>query len=86
MKSDNIKLVHRDSKEPIYRRETTLIGEKGDRALNESPGHEETPLDVDPEEAELQVDNEARVQIDKSVKDYIRRNSKLWIRDSLPNA
>ena len=53
MKCDNIKLVHKDSKEPIYRRETTLIGEEGDRALNESPDHEETHFDVDPEEAEL---------------------------------
>ena len=77
LKCDGIKLVHKDSKEPIYRRETTLIGEKGDRALNESPDHDETQLDLDPEEAELQLDNEARVQIDKSVKDYIRRNSKL---------
>jgi hypothetical protein len=41
MKSDDIKLVHKDSKEPIYKRETSLIGEKGDRALNESPTHED---------------------------------------------
>jgi hypothetical protein len=45
--------VHRESNEPVFQREMSLIGEKGDRAANESPNGEESQLQVDPEQANL---------------------------------
>lgn len=35
----------------IYRQESLLIGEKGERAVNESPGFEEDKDELSPEEA-----------------------------------
>ena len=61
MRRDSIKLVHRESNEPVFKRETTQLGERGERALNESPNaaHEESKMEIDPEEATLQVDSQA---------------------------
>ena len=44
MKSGNIVYVHRESNEPMFQKEMTLIGEKGDRAANESPYGEESHI------------------------------------------
>ena len=53
VKSGNIVFVHRESNEPVFQREMSLIGEKGDRAANESPNGEDSQLQVDPEQANL---------------------------------
>ena len=76
MRRDSIKLVDRESSEPVFKRETTRLGEHGERALNESPNaHEESRLEIDPEEATLQVDKQAYEELDQQVKEFIRRNS-----------
>ena len=40
IRSGRIRLIHAETNEPLYKREMTLIGEKGDRAVNESPQEE----------------------------------------------
>ena len=52
MLSENIGLVDKQGK-TIYRRESMLIGEKGQRAMNESPHFEEEEDVPAPEEANL---------------------------------
>jgi len=72
MRKDSIKLVSPKGSH-IFRKETKLLGEKGDRAVNESPVD---PVEGDPadlEEAELEVDNEAFNEVQKSVNEYIRK-------------
>jgi hypothetical protein len=59
--------VHKDSKEPLYKREMTLIGEKGDRAVNESPNETETEHVVDPVDAQLQIDSQAFDELHRKV-------------------
>ena len=60
LRRDSIKLVHRESNEPVFKRQITDLGERGERALNDSPNqHEESKLEIDPEEATLQVDSKA---------------------------
>jgi hypothetical protein len=54
-KKEQIQLVHRESNEPIFKKQLTLIGEKGDRAVNESP-NELDHKDVDPADTKLRVD------------------------------
>ena len=57
IRKEKIKLVHADSNEPVFRRETTLIGEKGDGAVNESHSElEDMNPGIEPEETKLQVD------------------------------
>lgn len=54
--SENIRLAdpNRDNK-PVFKTQMSLIGGKGDRALNESPSANETVADegIQPEEAQL---------------------------------
>ena len=52
-----------------------MIGEKGNRALVESP-HEHDDEDGDPEDADLHADDSALRDIKKEVNEYIRKNSK----------
>jgi hypothetical protein len=59
--------VHKDSKEPLYKREMTLIGEKGDRAVNESPNETETEHVVDPIDAQLQIESHAFDELHRKV-------------------
>ena len=49
VKSGNIVFVHRESNEPMFQKEMNLIGEKGDRAVNESPNAEESQVQADPD-------------------------------------
>jgi len=44
VKTGNIVFVHRESNEPMFQREMSLIGEKGERAANESPVEEESQI------------------------------------------
>jgi hypothetical protein len=53
LRRDNIKLVHKDSNEPVFRRQTTLLGEKGDEALNNDELVEDTFDAIEPHEASL---------------------------------
>jgi len=57
----------------------SLIGGKGDRALNESPSANETVADegIQPEEAQLVTNEEAMQEVKKTVDKVIRRNSVL---------
>jgi hypothetical protein len=73
LRRDNIKLVHKDSNEPVFRRQTTLLGEKGDEALN-SEELEETVDAIDPDEAGLQVEPKAFDEINHQVQAFISRN------------
>lgn len=51
-KKEQIRLVKPESNEPIFKKQLTLLGEKGERAVNESP-HEEDHAEVDPADAKL---------------------------------
>lgn len=74
--AENIKLVNAKSQKPVFQRQLSLLGEKGDQAVNDSPvgGYQDT---VDPEATELRVDNKALADVREQVKNAIRRNSKL---------
>jgi len=74
MANKKIKLVHKDSNEPIYHRQTSMIGEKGDQALNESPC-DDFEEDIEPHEAALEVDEKAFEEVDARVQEFIRSNS-----------
>lgn len=75
VKSENIVLVHKESNEPIYKKEMLLIGEKGERALNESPTGEESTIVVDPDLATLYVKQNAFEEVKQEINEFIRRNS-----------
>ena len=71
---ENIKLLRRDSLEPVFRRELSLIGEKGERAVNESPGGVPDLVDdIEPEDALVDVNPSAENEIRHSVKEYQAR-------------
>lgn len=78
---ENIQLVHRDSLEPVYRREMSIIGEKGDRAALESPAHKaHVDYDADyvkPEDAQLRVSEPALAEVKAEVAQFVRRNSQI---------
>ena len=71
LRKDNIKLVHRESNEPLFRKQTTLLGEKGDAALAEEHEVEET---ISPDEAGLDCEPEALAEINEQVQAFIDRN------------
>ena len=48
---ENIKLVHKDSLEPVFQRQMSEIGEKGVAAAQGPPMQDESLLDCDPEDA-----------------------------------
>mmetsp|Transcript_42868 Transcript_42868/g.56685 ORF Transcript_42868/g.56685 Transcript_42868/m.56685 type:complete len:94 (-) Transcript_42868:117-398(-) len=81
--SGSINLVDKDSKQPVYTRQMSKIGEQGYRAAQGSPGADEL-LDEDdvsqmgpdePDEAELAVKPQAMQEIVKTVDTVIRRDS-----------
>ena len=53
LKNQNIQLVHQNTNEPVYQKELQLIGEKGERAVNESPNGDESQIDVDPAQTKM---------------------------------
>ena len=71
IRSGRIRLIHAETNEPLYKREMTLIGEKGDRAVNESP-QEETQCAVDPMDAQLHIDERAFDELLSRVQEYMR--------------
>jgi hypothetical protein len=75
LRRDNIKLVHKDSNEPVFRKQTTLLGEKGDDALDEQ--HEEDAEAIEPHEAGLHVDPKAFAEINEQVQAFINKNKSM---------
>ena len=73
MKKKLIQLVNKHSNEPMFKKEIALIGEKGDRALNESPQVEQD--EIDPANAKLHVEKEAFDELQSKVDDFIRKNN-----------
>ena len=80
--------MHRDSKNTIFKREMSIIGEKGQKAaVEDSPtlcdqsaaadDHypPESPNKVEPEEADLHMDDQAIHEVGHEVKEYVRRTS-----------
>jgi len=67
-------LVKKNTGEAIFRKETQLLGQKGDRALNETPKENQEADLHDPSDADLLVDPEAFSNVQKSVNDYIRKS------------
>jgi hypothetical protein len=51
-KKEQIRLVKPESNEPVFKKQLSLIGEKGERAVNESPNEEEH-AEVDPADTKL---------------------------------
>ena len=85
IRQGQIRLVDVRSKEPLYRKEMLLIGDKGDRAANESP-YEETQFAVDPMDAQLHIDERALDELHSRVEEYLRRNSRPeWFRMAFLN-
>ena len=72
LRRENIKLVHKDSNEPVFRKQTTLLGEKGDDALEEQ--HEEEGEAIEPHEAGLHVEPKALDEINRQVQAFISKN------------
>jgi hypothetical protein len=68
-----IKLRHKNSNEEVFTRQMSLIGEKGQAAADDDD--DELHEDLDPEDAQLDVDDEATAAITKTVGDVVRRNS-----------
>lgn len=59
--AENIRLVHKKSQKPVYQKQLSLLGEKGDRAANDSPGGYSD--NVDPDQTEIRVDNKALAEV-----------------------
>jgi len=74
--SGDIALVNTQNK-PVFRKSLTLIGEKGKRAVNESPNFEDEHEDevCEPEQARLRMQPSVISEISAGVHDYVRRNS-----------
>ena len=54
VKKKTIQLVDKDSEEPVFQKEMQLIGDKGDRVINESPDFQEDHSTIkDPNNAKL---------------------------------
>ena len=69
--------MHKDSNEPIFRREMTRIGEVGDRVLNDSPDERNPSPTHALEDANLEIDNSALEEVKTEVVEFIRRKSTL---------
>ena len=67
-----MKLVHKDSFEPVFEKQMSEIGVKGAAAAD---GPDESLLDGDPEEAKLVATQEALQEVGKTVNELVRTNS-----------
>ena len=68
------------TKRAVYKRQMSLIGEKGDRAAMESPGRDSSPGnsprdEIEPEQAEIVADEAAVREISTTVDRLKRTNS-----------
>ena len=70
-----------ETKRPVYRKQMSLIGEKGDRAAIESPERGQSPEhspreeEIDPEQAEIVADEAAVREVATTVDRLKRTNS-----------
>ena len=69
MAKGNVKLVHKDSFEPVFQKQMSEIGEKGAAATNDDT------LIHDPEEAQLVATQEALREMGNTVNELVRTNS-----------
>ena len=67
-----MKLVHKDSLEPVFEKQMSEIGEKGASAANNP---DESLIDGDPEEAKLVATQEALKEVGQTVNELVRTNS-----------
>ena len=70
----NVKLVHKDSLEPMFEKQMSEIGQRGAAAAEGPPELDET-LIGDPEEAKLIATEEAQKEIAETVNVLVRTNS-----------
>lgn len=77
MKEENIKILKKDSMEPVFRRELTLIGQHGDNAdkIDEDDAAEEPH--TEPEDAQLHVDSRAFEEVKDEIGAFIKRSKTL---------
>ena len=78
--SENIQMVEPATKRPVYKKQMSIIGEKGDRAAMESPGRSSSPdasnlCDIEPEDAELVAAEGAVREVANTVDRLKRTNS-----------
>lgn len=76
---NNIRMVGKNN-ETLFKRQMTKIGEKGERAANESPDgtfiqFKDDEEDIDPLEAELDANERALENVAETVKNIARKNS-----------
>ena len=78
--SEDIQMVEPETNKPIYRKQMSIIGEKGNRAAMESPVRGSSPdasalCDVEPEDAELVAAEGAVKEVANAVDRLKRTNS-----------
>ena len=70
----NVKLVHKDSLEPMFEKQMSEIGQKG-AAVADGPAELDETLVDDPEDAKLVANQEAEKEIAHTVNELVRTNS-----------
>ena len=73
VKKGNVKLVHKDSFEPMFEKQMSEIGQKGVKVATED-GPDET-LDHDPDDAILEATDEALKEVGGTINELKRTNS-----------
>jgi len=78
IKQGSMRLEDANTKSPVFTRQMSKIGEQGYRAAVGSPGasdHDVSEIGPEPEDAELNVTEEAHHEIVTTVDTLVRRNS-----------
>jgi hypothetical protein len=73
VKSHEIQLVDRSTNQAVLKREMSLIGKKGDNAVDADLVNA-TESKVDPETTELLVEADAFEKVKYEINDFIKRN------------
>jgi hypothetical protein len=79
MFDENIELVDRNNK-PVYRKQLSRLGEKGERALQDSPGdfeEEDEHPDLDPADAKIRMQPVVLKEVTEATNEYIRMKSQV---------
>lgn len=79
MFSENIELVDRENK-PVYKRQLSKLGEKGEGALNASPSpdffeEEDEHPELDPADAKIRMQPEVLKEVIETTHEYMRMKS-----------
>jgi len=72
MKHGKLQLSHKESGQPLYEREINLIGEKGDRAASEYASEDGEQINVDPIDAQLQIEEKDFEELHSKVIDKVK--------------